>query len=764
MLPNELKSLLRKAILIVSSLLMYFPLIRAQSCISRPPFSAYTFVNPNIIDANTAGALQLIDLEGLEEYYEKKGNLQIRSNVEEWYERYCEIPTKPDIGFLIYQASIEDLEQLRSAIRSPSLRLSIRTSDNSFAQYLHENKCLETVEYLIFAKTCEPYVTRKSAWQSESRAQSVMLDLISQGEKELKRTKSHYIRLRYAYQIIRLAHYSKQYELALELHDKLTPAIKNDPSIIEDWIRGHRAGALMAMGDTVMASYLFSRVFERSPAKRNSAYQSFRIKTDEQWQRCLYLCKNDKEKATLYAIRGSFPDSKLLIEMKNIYAHDPASHYLSLFLLREMRKLEKHLLGVSFNDKRDRNKRYHGIPSREAGSKLVSLQQFVTQVLKEGLVPEPGLWWLADGYLAVLSGNYYDARKSFDKAEQEVGKGILKEQLDVFRLVLQIVAYQKISDEIEEEVGSIMQFNKYYRRYEDFTDFIDDKLTQLYLQNGNPGKAFMMQYPFSYLKPNPKSELIEDLINVCREPERTLLEQNMVAAGDSTILEDLLDLKATYLMSINRHEAALATYKLIKRVDWDNYGIYAPFKARMGECVSCPLPASALPLNKGQILERILELEYSAKAGTVDVGKAYFDIGTALYNMTYFGHSWRAADYFRSGVSLRTEYLKDGDNITPHSRYPYGNVENLDCSQARFYFEKARLATDSVELAAQATFMAAKCERNEYYINRWQPDAVQTFDNFQILVENYYRTEFFQRMMKECLYLNAYANRYYELD
>jgi hypothetical protein len=737
----------------------------AQVCTDRrPPLAAYSFINPNIINADATGALYLVDFEGIEAYYRKKGNLQIQNNVQEWYERFCEVPTTQDIGYIIYQASVDDLDQLRSAIRSPSIGLSFRTRENSFAIYLKENKCLETVDYLIFAKTCQPFVTRKSPWKDATVAHSNMLSLIAEGENKLRASASHYIRLRYAYQIIRLAHYSENYDLALELYHNYIPKIKNDPSIIQDWIEGHRAGAMMALGQRVEASYIFSRIFEHSPSKQASAYRSFSIKTDEEWQACMRLCKNEKEKATLYAIRASFPNSRLLIEMKNIYAHDPGSNYLPLLLVQQMKKLEKNLLGLSFNDKRERNKRYHGIPEKTAERRIVALQQFVTQVLKEGIIQEKGLWWLVDGYLSLIAGNYYDAHKSFQEAGKRIDGGILKEQLEVFELVLQLTAYQEITDEIEEEVARIMLLNDYYERYEDFTDYIDDKLTKLYIQNGNPGKAFMMQYPLAYLKPNPQPELIEDLLAVCRDPSPTRLEQAMIAQGDSTIIEELLDIKATYLITENKFEAALATYKLIKRVDWDNYGVYAPFLEKTTDCIKCPLPASARLLNKGEILEQILELQYSAKAGTTDVGQAFYKIGTALYNMSYFGHAWKAKDYYRSGASLNNAYLKNGNQVIPHNTYPYNNKEYFDCSQARFYFERARLATDSTDLAAKATFMAAKCERNEYYINRWNPEVIQTFDNFQLLIENYYQTDFCKQMLRECLYFNAYANRYYEIE
>jgi hypothetical protein len=163
--------------------------------------------------------------------------------------------------------------------------------------------------------------------------------------------------------------------------------------------------------------------------------------------------------------------------------------------------------------------------------------------------------------------------------------------------------------------------------------------------------------------------------------------------------------------------------------------------------------------NKGELIEALLTKEYEAKAGTGNVGVLNYEIGLALYNMSYFGQAWKAMDFYRSGASLQTAYLRDGDNVTPHPIFPYGNQENFDCSRARLYFERARLATDSLELAAKATFMAAKCERNEYYVNRWRPDAVQSFENFELLVQNYAGTDFYQQIIEECLYFRAYANR-----
>ncbi|MCB0552337.1 MAG: hypothetical protein KDD02_02205 [Phaeodactylibacter sp.] len=737
-----------------------FPTAIASNCRPLPPpFSGYSFISPRILDPRLPGANLYIDFDALEAYYKQKGNIQVKDNLEEWEERFCGVPELRDIGIVVYQSSISELEQLRSAMKSRSVSLGYQLEDNTFARYLRRNKCEETVTYLIFAKECEPYVIQHKPWEKPRAIYDVMQKLISKGLRDFRKTKSHYIKLRYAYQIIRLAHYSKQYEQVLKLYDALMPQIDNDPSLIEYWIMGHRAGALQALGRNAEAAYLFSRIFENCPSKRETAYRSFRIKNDEEWKQCLVLCQSDRERAVLYAIRANMPDSKLLVEMKNIYTLDPTSPFLELLLIQEMKKLERQLLGLGFNDKRARNKAYYNIPGPDAGARVVGLQQFVTQVLAEGLMPDESLWRLANGYLYLIAGNYVDARKALQEAHRVNTDKLLKEQLEVFDLVLKISSYQTVTDSMENEVGYIREYDPLYYKYEDFTNFTDDKLAQLFRQQGYPGKAFLMNYSLGSLRPNPQPEIMDELIAICLDTNRTRLEDQLVMQGDSTFLNQLLDMRATYLMGQFQFEAALETLKKMDRVEWDNFGLFNPFVERLNDCVKCRLPDTVTVINKGELLERLLDMEYRAKAATERSDWLYYQLGLALYNMSYFSYSWRAMDYYRSGASLSVENLKNGDGVVPDPRFPFGNREQFDCSRARYYFERARIVTTDPNLAARATFMAAKCERNEYYVNRWRADAKQTFDNFELLLQNYPDTEFFLQAIQECKYLQAYATR-----
>lgn len=730
----------------------------ASSCDPAPRDAAgYSFLMPEIIKPTTYIPVHFMGFRELYDRYVRQQSVRRQDNVSEWRERFCNIPGAQDIEFIIYKASIPDMEQLRTAIASKSIPLSPVLSNNSFARYLDRNKCTETVDYLIYAKRCEPHVTQRDPWDDTPRNVRAMEDLIDRGLNRFLGIESHYFRLRYAYQMIRLAHYAQQYERTLELYDYLMPKTDNDPSLIEYWIEGHRAGALMALGRNVEASYIYARVFQNCPSRRESALESFRIRTDEEWNACLLLCRDDQERATLYAMRAYAGDSRAAEEMEQIYEYDPANEHLELLLIKEISELEKELLGVEFDNYEAPYNRQNRRPAPGAGEQIIALQTFVRQVLLANQTPKMELWKIAEGYLELLAGDYYNARKTFEQAGELVSDKDLRTQLQVFELVLEISAWSEINDDIERRVANIQRRDDLFEAFPDFRPFLNRKLTYLYQINNRPGKAFLSRYPLTALKPNPQPEIIDDLLRMTRKDDPTLLERQMIEQEDgSTIENELIDMQATLLLNEYQLEAALETLKEIDRTEWDNFGLFNPFAQRINDCVHCLLPDSLQVYNKGELIERMLEMEYQAKANPEQSDILYYRLGVAYYNMSYFSYSWKAMDYYRSGASLRPQYLRDGDNITPHPYYPFDNREHFDCSMALYYFQKARQLTDNPELAAAATFWAAKCERNEYYVNRGN-DTTRTYRLFDDLVNRYGNTRFYQRVIEQCETFQRYA-------
>ena len=135
--------------------------------------------------------------------------------------------------------------------------------------------------------------------------------------------------------------------------------------------------------------------------------------------------------------------------------------------------------------------------------------------------------------------------------------------------------------------------------------------------------------------------------------------------------------------------------------------------------------------------------------------------------MTYFGHSWNVMDYHRSGSSWR--YLRSGRNVFKLYGSPFGNREHFNVDLALYYFEKARLAAKSDELAAKATYMAAKCELAKFYqseayqeppcCNRIPYIPPEYAGNYQRLMDYYSETVFYESLIEECLYFRSYALR-----
>ncbi len=743
-------------------LLLSAALHGSHTCISvERSFRGYSFLDGNVVGYRTPSAPVVLPLAALQELYQDRHQAQANENVEEWRERICRKARSQDIHDLVYQQSAARIENLYTEALAPIRYRRHYRDDNSFAQYLVRHACLETLRYLAFAKRCEPHVAPPAdPWQKVQRDTLAMKQLIEQAKRGFLDVQSDYIRLRYAYQMIRLAHYAKDYALAVELYHYLMPKIDHDPSVVAYWIRGHYAGALMALGRNVEATYHYAQVYDCSRGKAETALRSFRIRTDEEWRQCLLLCQSDRERAALYAMRGAAAESLALEEMQKIYELVPTSPHLEVLLFKELQKLEKDYLGRYFNDHRDYNKRYFNIPRPKAQDYLAALLPFVARLAEEKQVARPDLWKVAQGYLELFSGNYYTANLNFEQAADLAPGDTLRAQIKVMKLAMQIAAWQEPTEEVEQQAYDIKLKNPYYEAFEDFTDYLNDKLAHLYLQHKQPGKAFMIQNTLRDLKPNPQLPLIDNLLALCDKPAPTRIERAMIAKGDTgTIRNDLLYMKATYLMAEGSLEAAKEILKSMTPDELDSYGRFSPFAERLNDCVYCRVRDVGSSFNKAELLDYMIKMELRATTGVPGADTLFYQLGLAWYNMSWFGHSWLVTDFYRSGAGLSLQRrLRTKDYVLPHAVFTLGNRENLDCSRALAYFEKAcRLAKDP-EFAARAAFMAAKCERNLQDVAA-VPTTQRTRQYFQLLHTEYKNTAFYQRIVRECKYFAAYASR-----
>jgi len=741
--------------LLYTLLLCGWSLHLASDC---PTFYGYQFLDPTVVAFNSRlTPFYLAFGEVYQSDLEKNANLQRTDNVAEWFERYCEQVQAEDLDRLIYGDYVRELQRLLILLRqqdATSADLPSRLRSNSFAAHLVDYRCVEVIEYLLYAKRIEPYVVRTAnAFESQAKRKTQLEELINEGLDDFKTLKSHYVRLRYAYQIIRMAHYLGEHAYVLELYDYLMPKIEANPSIIYDWIAGHRAGALQALGNYPESAYIFSRIFDRCPSKRESAYNSFRIRTDAEWQATSNLCANDHERAMLHVLRAQNGRAVVIEEMQNIYALEPQNAALAPLLMRELLELEKDLLGLDFNPNQRENKRTVNRPRPNAAKRLLALQAFVNEVVKNSDTANPELWLLARGVIEMLAGDYFYARRTFQELGAQTRNDSMEAQVDILTEVMNVLALNKVNDSVEVYYFDLLDDEDFQLQYPDIRALVNDKLEAVYYRTGRRGKAALMQYGFDALQKNPQRNTVTELEAMTDSLLGNDFDRRLIAyrIGEDA-QADIDDLLGTYYLQQGQWETALEVFQRIPTARRDAYGTFYPFEKQFGDRVNFS-PSATLPrFNKVDLLERLISLEDDARRSVNDTvaTRNYFRIGLAHYNMSYYSYNWRMADYFRSsssGARATRRYLPDG--VFSHVHAPLGNRENFGMDRASYYFKRALTRAPSREAAAEILYYLAKTERNVHYA-LGRPGGARPFSYFRRLRDEYNDTKYYQLAVEEC--------------
>ncbi|RYD80253.1 MAG: hypothetical protein EOP53_08340, partial [Sphingobacteriales bacterium] len=219
---------------------------------------------------------------------------------------YCGKPvTDADAQLFVTGFTHEELKKLYAHIeKKQPLQVSNAVKTNSMSNYFIRSKDLEGLGYVMYAKLVEPYVIGgNNDWEALKRDSLKMDRLMKNGRQLYGAAKTDFFKLKFGYQVTRLAHYSGNYAAAIIAYDELV-ANNTTTSVLQPMSLALKAGALWRTGKEMDAAYLFSKAFSASPAKRISNYISFDWAVDSKKSREEYLklCSNNKEKADMLAL------------------------------------------------------------------------------------------------------------------------------------------------------------------------------------------------------------------------------------------------------------------------------------------------------------------------------------------------------------------------------------------------------------------------------------------------------------------------------
>jgi len=717
-----------------------------ESCVYfEPDWELYRFFSPELSQTARFRPLYF----SFSRFYEEEDIMKKNQNDEnliEWQNYLGNQVTQKDLDLLIYKSTQQDLDKIRNFVLLQKPLNDKKWAENSVVRFWASNKKdAEAIEYLIFAKKCEKYAYRENLWEEpQPNATAILAGYSKEAEKNYALAKEPFFKLRYAYQAVRLAHYAQDYKRAILLYDNLVEPLKTE-NIVKYWALGHKAGALRNLGQTALSAYLFSLVFEKSTAKRISAFLSCKVFSDEDWKKAINLCRSNQEKATLFFIRGIHPQNFALPEMMAIYSFDANSDYLDMLLLREINKVEMILMPLRANQSG-----FEGYANSDQIAMhkvyIPKLKNFIFQYLQTQKNPQKqSLWLMALGYCDYLLEKPQDARKSFEKLNKNNLTAEGKKQIEVFETMVELAEMTYIDADLEEKMYQkvVATNNKALK------GLMVATFERLYRKQKENAKAFLSYNGIFEIK--TQNVNVDKLLAFVEKPAHTNYERELLQKIDAKNPKNvLLEIKGTIALAdddLNEAE------KLLKQSGINTMLKGDPTSDEIIDCVYCPRNKTYTKLS---LIAQIRSLQAQATKGSpAQMAEANLKLGNIYYNTTYYGHCWQAKSYFRGSYSQRNE---------------------LDCSQARSYYEKAAELAEKAanrELAAKATFLAAKAEQNELFQTEEFKKQHQEFDfsnqlkgffkpeyrtNFKNLKNKYRGTAFYNKIIKECYYFNRFLS------
>lgn len=700
-----------------------------------------------------------------------------------------------DAGAFVMGNHLGSMTELHEQIhkRKPVLT-DTAFAQNSMTQYFLKHKDLEALTYLIYAKQVEPYVTGDAYdWEAMNRDSLQMDALLKKGVELHKSARKDFIKFRYAYQLVRLAHYNEQYAQAIQLYDSLV-APHTNPSVLQHLSLAQKGGALFKLGRREEAAYIFSRTFNASYAKRESNYLSFRWSVDpsQPVENYLTYCKNDAERADMLALFGFATQGPALHIMEKMFPLAPASPALEVLAVREINKAEENFYSPYLHSKKGGHHFYYFWEDdtsvrtmQEKQQDVFDLAGFFTRCSQDNRVNNRGLYATGAAYLYMMLQDYAKANQMIKEAERYQMNPKLKDQWAFTRLMMALNESPVMDAATEEKLLPSLRWalqkaldekNNMGIQYEQpqrwvllYRNLMNVLLAKKYHAENNRVKEALAvgaagyiyeQSGIEYVRNNLTAQDVHRMYDLYTDKNPSAFNR-FIIENNSIRLSDVVDFAGT---------AYLREHDFKKAVEWLQKSNEAsaridknPFIELLYDQESY-LPNEQVSTTKLEFAREMLRLQELSRVKSKNRSAHLYKMGLGLYNMSYYGYAWELAAYFRSGSD--GYFIPDGaDQFT---REYYGVFA------AHKTFEDAMKATNDKEMKARCLFMMAKCAQKQIQQPQynWKADysdyshamklyyaEFQMNRHFPELVSKYSKTRFYTEAYNSCSYLRDFVQQ-----
>lgn len=761
------------------------------------PYDYYTsFFNPDISENSN---LRSFYYTGYSFLYDETEPIKTTDVLAEEWKTYCnEKINISDAKKFVTSFAEKDVARIYESIeKKQSLKLPDSVKANGMTKYLEQQKDLEALGYLVYAKNAEPFVTGEyDGWEPTKRDSISMAKLIRNGQMLYAASKKEIFKLKYAYQITRLAFYSNNNNDAIKFYDELI-AVNKTSSILQPLSLALKAGALYRNGQKKEAAYIFSKAFAMADVKKISNYQSFRWAIDAGANRndYLQLCKTEREKAdmlVLFALGSIADETETIAEIAKL---DPLNNTLETLVAREINKLEETYFTPSLNKQTGNNLFYYTwveTPNDSAlnvGQKQVAKLTNVLVNLATNNNKKDGIYKTAAAYCALMIKDFAKANLYLADAKKSSLSTKANDQWMLTNLLLTINESKTLNKEIEEkmlpslkwllqkamsEKAETIEYNNVSRWKIFYRNVMADAIAKKYHEQGDVYKEVLAigsadkiysngnYVSLNFLHNSTDIKDAEKMYEFFTSKKLSAFEL-FFQKNNALNVKDVTDFAGT---------AYLRSYDYKKAIEWlvksgatkrDTI-----FKSAFIELLSDReerLPTETRSTSKLAFAQEMLQAQTLANTDKINAAKHFYKIATGMYNITYYGHAWELVQYNRSGSD---GYYMPA-NATQFQKQYYG------CYAAHDMFKMAMDASTDNNFKAKCLFMMAKCAQknvqrpqyNEFGSRYDDYDKAEKafyplFTNnkyFPQLTKQYSATAFYKEALSRCSYLRDFVKK-----
>lgn len=693
-----------------------------------------------------------------------------KGNIEDW-SKYLNISYE-DAEYLVLKVKKNEIEAaINGYLSDPNLKFM--TPD-----FLKKNR--RALQYLVCAKTIEPYATRdynpywewSYYWEDEGPAiselgEEFVNELIQACETETDKE----LKLRYGYQLVRYAHYLHQYGDAVNYFDKYVEPLKIKNEVYY-YALSQKAGAEYNLRKYTQAVKNFVKVYVNSDDLKESAYRSIFNYCDGYFipTSLAQMCETQEQKFDIYLLLAYNNFSDPLQLAKKITDINPDAPQARKIIAKQISQLESYYQDQVWSQvlsiEQDNGFRLTG-NDKIYNATIEYLSQMPSQA------KDADFWNMCLGYVYFLNSDYDKAKLALDKVSAKT-KSENPDIKNVY-LYIDICQLKTITKETETE---------FFNTHKEILDmypvatYLRKVLANRYYVAEDYAKAFlMMNSVFNVAEYFPTS-FVDDLIALEQKKDKTPLEQWLTQYDDGAVvhlqqsafkgaiaaadIEKAKEIKKKY--ELNDTEPVEMFYHNIMNVYGTGYGLYDDYVADVvGNAKKVSLTAT---------LEKLMQLAHGNDAAAA---KANYVLGNFYYNLSHVGicrhylknisspdyHSWEYEKYSNTGELEVYKFDKDAkkqEEYFPIVRGTFTNTINV----AERYFKQADMIDIGEEFAAHVAFGLVKCDqaRNQEY-SYWG-DAMYASPLFARLANDYTSTKYAEEVRSNCVYYYYYDSFLHE--